>query len=621
MAKLIAFEWDSHEARIAVANSRGNELVVEEAFAVELASPESGETLIGSEIGKQLAVVFAERGLSEADALVALSRSSIELRTLSLPVAPPEEIPDMVRFQAMQAFTTIGEDWPLDFVELEQHDDSINVLAAVVSPKEIEQVQKVCDKARVKAACLVLRPFAAVSLLQRSETFDAQRGSLIVDLLPEGADLTAVSVGQLVFMRSVRLPMQGDPQVQARALVGELRRTIAAAQNQMGSGQIEQIVICGTSEEHAVLHDIVSDALPQEVIAFDPFAMVRSSSRLSKNLPPHSGRYAPLLGMLACQLLGTRHTIDFLNPRKRPAPPSRKRRNVLIAATALAVVAALATVFLWQRNRLDRQIVQLQQESLNLDKAVDKATVLVEATNNIKTFTDGDVTWLDVVREIAGRLPDADHVILDEVTLAADVERGGRVKLMGHVTQPDVIAKLEQSLRYGENVVQGRMGVYDNKRKDYPYLLETTILVPPDKEQDGHSVGRPAVEETTNTGAASQKGAAATPAGKSDSKPPSATVTPDASHSDAEEKSATPEDAAPASEPADEAAESSTGEAKDEAAPPATPATTDSPASSTQAAPAQTQPPAQDRPSGPTVPVEAKTKELQETPQAGSQGS
>ena len=130
---------------------------------------------------------------------------------MSLPPAPPEEMPDMVRFQAMQAFTAIGEDWPLDFVELGAQDDALNVLAAVLAPKQVEQILQVCAASELKPRCLVLRPFAAASLLNRSQVLTAGRNALILDMLADGADLTAISNGQVVFMRTVRLPATDDP--------------------------------------------------------------------------------------------------------------------------------------------------------------------------------------------------------------------------------------------------------------------------------------------------------------------------------------------------------------------------------------------------------------------------
>ncbi len=636
MAKLIALEWDAREARVVVANPRGGDLVVDDAFAIDLSGASPSETISDQLIGQRLAAEFAARGLGGSDALVALSRSSIELRTLNLPVAPPDEIPDLVRFQAMQAFTTIGEDWPLDYVEMEGHDDSLSVLAAVVSPKEVQQVGDICTAAGVKATCLVLRPFAAVSLLQRDASIDLQRGSLIVDLLPDGADLTAVSHGQVVFMRSVRLPSHADDQAQARALVGELRRTIGAAQNQMGGGQIEQIIICDVAEEHAVLRQAVAESMPQEVIAFDPFDAVRAGRGLKSSFPEHAGRYAPLLGMLACELSGTRHTIDFLNPRKRPAPPSNKRRNLVAAAATLSIVVAGAAVFTLLKNNLDAEIAQLQTQSKELDAEVDKAKVLIDKANAVKKFADGDVTWLDELHELANRLPDADHVILDKLTVAVDPEKGGRMSLQGHVVRPDVIAKFEDSLRYGDNVVAGKKGIVDEKRKDYPYLLETTIVVPPDVQKDGHSVGRPPSQpkqeseqvDTTAAETSAQKGTSTGPpaeAAKADDQdPPDAPATDemDATQEpvNAVSSASSGEIAAPTPSPQPSSTDNASEGANETPADDSTPTPESTGPTPDGTAPDGTAPDgAAAEPAETTAPTPPKDDQPQESPEAGSQ--
>jgi Tfp pilus assembly PilM family ATPase len=491
MANLVALEWDGREARVAIASTRGNEAIVEEAFAIDLGIDASDEGTVGvAEIGDRLAEVCAERGLRGAETLVSLGRSNIELRLLSLPPAPPEEIPDMVRFQAMQAFTAIGEDWPLDFVELGADEESINVLAAVVSSRQVNQIKDVCASSELKPRCLVLRPFAAASLLNRGQVLSADRAGLVVDVLADGADLTAVSEGQVVFMRTVRLPDMEDANTLARSILGEIRRTIGAAQNQMGGRRIEQIVVCGSEEEHAILRTTLHDSLSLDVLSFDPFQAVRLGRSLRSQRPADSGRYAPLLGMLADEAAGKPHAIDFLNPRKRPAPPSTARRNLLIAATALTVVAVV-TFGMWTKLRqLDDDIAVLDMKSAAMDEAVDAARALVGKADAVKEFTDGDITWLDEIHKVARKLPDADHVILDEVLVQTELTRGGSMILKGNVTDSDVIAEFEDSLRYNENIVVGRYGTIDRNRRDYPYTLDTTVIVVPDKQDRGRSLGR-----------------------------------------------------------------------------------------------------------------------------------
>ncbi|MHB8970601.1 MAG: hypothetical protein ACYC3X_07915 [Pirellulaceae bacterium] len=495
-AKLLALEWDGREARVVVATPRGGQVVLEEAFAIDISATATDDAVGDSqEVGRRIAETLAQRGLTGCTALVGLGRASIELRLMSLPPAPPEEIPDMVRFQALQAFTAIGEERPLDFVELGTQKDAINVLAATLSPKQVEHILQVCAASELKPRSLVLRPFAAASLLNRSQVVAAGTNAVIVDMLADGADLTAVAQGQVVFMRTVRLPATTDESVHSRALLGEVRRTIGAVQAQESGRPIEQIIICGSATEHPLLAKTLAEALSLDVVLFDPFHVVQVAKSLQDRLPKDSGRYAPLIGMLADEAAGVRPAIDFLNPRKRPAPPSNRRRGVLIAAAALSMATVVALGVWAGLRHLDNQIAELKTQSAALDKEVDEARKLTVKADAVREFTDRDITWLDEVREITKRVPDADHLKLDEVSFGADLKRGGTLTLKGHVKSSDVIADFEDSLRYDGNTVEGRLGTIDRNQHDYPYVLDTTVAVVPDVYDLGRSRGRPFREE------------------------------------------------------------------------------------------------------------------------------
>ena len=202
MARLLALEWDAKEARVVVAHARGNEVVVEQAVVVPLPEREGGgEAEIGSAIGKAL----AEHGLSRMEALIAVGRANIELRFLTTPPAPDDELPELVRFQALRQFTTLGDDWPLDYVPLGPNaDGGQNVLAAAIAPDLVEQIRKVCAAANLTLARLVLRPFAAASLLREQHADGKCR--MNVDLLRDEADMTVALGPQVIFPRTVRLP-------------------------------------------------------------------------------------------------------------------------------------------------------------------------------------------------------------------------------------------------------------------------------------------------------------------------------------------------------------------------------------------------------------------------------
>src|SRR4051794_27302046 len=128
MPQLLAIEWDDAEARVAMADVRRGSIVLEQAFAVTMSNTGPGSQSGGAAgpisasgahdlgaIGRRLSEALAARGIKRGKTLIAVGRANIELKNLSVPPAPPDELPEMVRFQAEREFNTLADDWPLDF--------------------------------------------------------------------------------------------------------------------------------------------------------------------------------------------------------------------------------------------------------------------------------------------------------------------------------------------------------------------------------------------------------------------------------------------------------------------------------------------------------------------------
>ena len=278
--RLVAFEWDSNELRVALARTKGKSAVIDEAFSIPF--HEKGAAVAAEEIGSLLGKELQQRGIPKGDALVAVGRANLELRFLTTPPAPAEELPDLVRFQAMRGFTTLGEDWPLDFSPLgNTADGSTNVLATTISPEIVGQIKSVCAAAGLTPSHLVLRPFAAAALLRKFH--QDERCRMTVELLGEDADL-AVSIGpDVVYPRTVRLPSNdAPPEVRNRALIGEIKRTIVAAQNQLGGRRVEQIILFGDERKLPELQAAWKNDLQMELHVLNPFSLVEVSESLQR---------------------------------------------------------------------------------------------------------------------------------------------------------------------------------------------------------------------------------------------------------------------------------------------------------------------------------------------------
>jgi Tfp pilus assembly PilM family ATPase len=487
MAKLLALEWDGREARIAVARTRGKEAVLEHAFAVDLAPRDGGEGAAEVNVGERIAAALAARRIGRCETLVAVGRTSIELRRLSLPPAPPEELPDMVRFQAMRDFAGLGEDWPLDFVPLDDAPAdnagaSASVLAAVIAPKLVAQIRQTCEAAGLEMERLVLRPFAAASLLRRARPSEECR--MLVDLLSEEADLTVLIGGTVAFVRTVRLPA-AEEEVQMRALLGEARRTIAAAQNQLGGRRVERLVLCGEQSRLAPVEAIVAEQLSLPVESFDPFSAAETDGELRDELPDHSGRFAPLVGMLVDEAAQARPDIDFLDPRRRPTPPSKRRQHVLIAATAAAVVL-LGVFLIWMKQSSDDQKIRsLQAESNTLDKKIaDEARIRLAKVDDIEEFTRSDITWLDELKTASERLPPGEHILVSQLSAIANPDGGGQLILNGYAQEAAHTSQMVQNLNDGVREASGKGAQENNQRSDYPWRFDNlTVRIPPPEDE------------------------------------------------------------------------------------------------------------------------------------------
>jgi Tfp pilus assembly PilM family ATPase len=478
MPRLLAIEWNDTEARLAVASSSPGGAVIEQAFSVALRSHLPGSDGSDVDPGERIGTALAARGIGRVDTLVALGRASIELRQLSVPPAPDEELPDMVRFQALREFNAMEEDWHLDFVPIEgTPGEAQAVLAAAVSPELIQQTQSTCHAAGLKARRIVLRPFGAASLFARSQSETEAAVRLLIDLLGDETDLTVMMDGQVVLLRTARLP--GDPLESAdaaQALLGEARRTMAAVQNQLGGRRVESVVLCGAAEQHRALAARIQEKVEANTELFDPFGGLTLGRELSKGLPDHPGRFAPLLGILLDELESAPHAMDFLHPRKRPEPASR--RNVYASAgLGIAVVVMLGIVFGWMyRNSIKADIKQLSAESTRLEKDVKLANKKIEAAEAIQNWTRQEVVWLDELRWLSEKFPPAEDAMLVKLELSPTRE-GGKMDMEGLARNVDAIKTMDQDLHDETHQVAGEGEGESRAHERYSARFERAVIL------------------------------------------------------------------------------------------------------------------------------------------------
>ena len=475
MSYLLALEWDSREVRIVAAKRQSKSILLEHAFSIERPQTSSSESVAQEEeeqlLASKIAAALSARGISKAETLVSLGRANIELRLLSLPNAPSEELPSLVRFQAAQHFSNWSESWPLDFVPLGQSaDGTINVLAAVVTPNFIQQIDTITSQSGFKAEHIVLRPCAAASLVRRYSA-NLNRVRLLVDLLAEEVDLTVLVDGEVALIRTVRLPGESYSQQQRQALLAEIRRTILAAQNQLSGKKVDLITLCEEPEALTGLKEQIEEELMLEVEILNPFERMQCSPTLKENMPSHPGSLTPLVGMLLDEAEQSPHAIDFLDPRKKQEPVSRWRQygvpSVLVAS--LLLIIAGCSVF-FQLRSLDQQIQKLTHQRRDWERKIKRTVLPLKKKKEVDRWQAANINWLDKLHLLSEKAPSAEKFVVNQLQCILQNNQTGKILLDGNVDQRSTLHQFK--LSFGNVTSRGSLLDTKSRFSDDPLLKE-----------------------------------------------------------------------------------------------------------------------------------------------------
>ncbi len=473
MSKLLAVEWERRQARYVTASVVRGRVTITAAGMVTLPRTDEEQADTRNDLAQLLGDALKGHRPPRGRAIVGVSRAAVDLRELTLPPCPDNELPEMVQHQAARQLTAMGEGALLDFVPLdEEPGESRSVLATAIMPDQVARINQLCSDVGIAPQRLLVRSLTAGSLFL-SRQADNDGVSLIVDVQCDEADLTVVSSQGVRLSRCMRLPIDDDPV----PLLAEIRRTLVAVANQTGGDEVQQVSICGIEDDHEYLVARLRDVLDVPVTMFDPFEGFSLGEDLSDGPPEHRGQYTALLGMIADEAHNRRHAIDFLHPRRPPVPPNR--RNILIAAASVVVAAALwFGWFTWSSlSELADDIDRLTRLSKQRAKVVKEARSTEAAVASIELWKQGDVDWLDELRELSAEFPPARDAMLVRLTLSRAPAGGGTIEMQGQVRDPAIIERMETNLRDAFHEVRSRRVQESDRDRMLTWQFESSMSV------------------------------------------------------------------------------------------------------------------------------------------------
>lgn len=471
MAKRLAIDWDDTELRLVAAQSSAGGITVTDAAVIPIEEGRVVETLREA---------VSARGLEKTDTFVAIGRGKAELRELKLPSVPDDELPDMVRFQAIRSFASAGESAAVDFLVTRRGEDGIEMIAAAIPQAKLDAVTESCEQSGLALRRLALRPLTAAALYLAKHPGE-QGETVLIDLLASDAEIVIARDGKVIFVRTVRLPNASA--ARPAALAGELRRSLLAC----GSGDSDRrVLLWGRPAVHTADVEMLREATGGNVQTLNPFDLVDLAGGVEDALPQHVGRLAPLVGLLACDQSHADRLIDFLNPRKRIEKQTDHRKTVALVGAPVAVVALVGWLIYSQMSERTREIARLTAENAALKPTVEAAVTSIDRVEKVDQFLDGDVNWLSELRRIAAAIPPAEELILTSIN-ASSGSRGltgpagsagtPTIKIEGHVTAAAVIDRLEESLRDEHRRVVGDGAKSRDSRDAYGWSFGETVFI------------------------------------------------------------------------------------------------------------------------------------------------
>lgn len=468
----VAIDFDEHELRLVVGDLRGGKICITDVAVLPLQVDG-----VGRDAAAVLKEAITERGLAGSEAMITIGRGRAELRELQLPPVPEDELPDMVRFQAIRSFASSGESAQVDYLVTERSETGIEVIAAAISPKGIHEIKQLCRIASLEPTRITLRPLSSASLYLTDKISKSDKNAVLVDLLGDDAEIVVTQHGHVIFVRSVRMPASGP--ARSRSLVGELKRSLVACGDE---AKPDRVVLWGKESVHQEDRKLLSGACGTDVDVVDPFDLVSLDAALATSLPGHVGRFAPLVGLLVADNHHPERLIDFLNPRKRPEVKPNHFRTGMLVAIPVVLLAFLGYLAYSRISGLNQEIAALNQANGQMKPAVDAALESIQRTEQIDQFLDGNVQWLDEIERLAQRMPGSDEMIIRSISASAGGrEGGGQFVVTGGAIRPDAIDDFEKALRDDRHSVVGDGASEDKSENLYRWGFTETITIEAEK--------------------------------------------------------------------------------------------------------------------------------------------
>lgn len=452
MPRIVVLDFDAQTGQIVVVERRPTGTTVRHAGQFPLEGEASA--LSAEQLAESVRRELDNQKISGAKAVILVGGDDVQYRLIDLPPAPKDELPDMVKFQSVREFAAADEDSPLDFIPLRGDEaTSHQVLAARLRPATAIRARELCDVLDLELSRIVPRGVSLAAACKRLMPELATGKHLIAAPVGNQLEMVLLRDGEVILLRRARV--SGESASDA-AVLGELRRTVAAAVGQL-EGPVDSAVL---TAENPPLTTGQAESNPWgQLVSLDLNKLLRDWSVSTAN-SAEAVRLAPVLEAALLEADRTAPALDFANPRQRKIVETPKRTRILTAVAAATLLGAIGFYLFNQLWQLDRETARLQKTTAEQRAALEKFDSYVERADALEKWLATDVTWLDEIDRAAlalrpKQLDDDEYPAGEDVLVKSIRTRrpdntaagGGILELETLAKNTDTLGKVEARLR------------------------------------------------------------------------------------------------------------------------------------------------------------------------------
>ncbi len=410
-------------------------------------------------LANAIRVALSTAGITTKFAVASLPRRLVTVRFARLPHAPPEQLREMVTYEAQQYVL-----FPLEEVILDYHafpndsgvggEDLDTILLAAARRTLIADVMGAFDSLGIELKQLSISALALAEHIRESIDTTA-----LIDVEPGELDVAIVSNRQLLFTRASALDMQAlAADVSTQRTAEEIGRSFTAFQNEFRGKPLSHIMLAGASAVGAS-----ADLLDSALASMLTMAVLPLQSRLLSAGDPEARSYSTAVGMAMQTRSGSIAPINLVPSeraeRKAKAARTSQKRVALVAAIAAGIVALVLV-----RNSIaQRSALAAKTLAANTAYNAVKARFDAEQRSHDETVRlIGDLTHsldrahptVDVLVALDAAMPHATDIWLTQLSF----ERGGLMTLRGETKSTIAATELVLAMQRSGAFVNVRLG-------------------------------------------------------------------------------------------------------------------------------------------------------------------